>query len=69
MEAIDTVSWEAHHSGMTEPKRYRWVFVSKHTSGMCGAGKFRSDGNSDKAAHALGVGNMRMHLMYGSVKG
>jgi hypothetical protein len=40
MDTIDTVHWEAIHLAMTESKRSRRVFVSKHTSGMCGVGKF-----------------------------
>ncbi len=39
-EAIESVNWESIDKAMTETKRSRRVFVSKHTCGMCGVGKF-----------------------------
>jgi len=39
-EAVKEVSWEAIGKAMQETKRPRRVFISKHTCGMCGVGKF-----------------------------
>lgn len=39
-EAMDEVDWELLNVAMKEIKRNRRVFSSKHTSGICGVGKF-----------------------------
>jgi hypothetical protein len=39
-EQIKDINWDALHAAMKESQRQRRVFVTKHTVGMCGVGKF-----------------------------
>jgi hypothetical protein len=39
-EVLDTIHWEAVGDAMQAVPRKRRVFISKHTCGMCGVGKF-----------------------------
>ncbi len=39
-ETIDSINWGAIKTAMKESKRGKRIFISKHTSGMCGVGRF-----------------------------
>ncbi len=39
-DAIDLVDWEAVQKALKEVPKLRKIFITKHTMGMCGVGKF-----------------------------
>jgi hypothetical protein len=56
-EVVDSIDWDMIKAAMSESKRPRRIFISKHASGMCGVGRFmkrwkwRQDDSCPRCGH------------------